>query len=226
MQRELHDHYFKQAKRDGYRSRAAYKLIEIDERRRVMQRGDLVLDCGASPGAWLQVAAERVGPKGRVVGFDLKPIEGGFKHATIHAMQADARALDPAPLLAAAEAKHFDVVLSDLAPSTTGEAAIDHHRSVDLCRCVLDVAEQVLRPGGGLVMKVFEGEAYPDLLEETKARFEKAKGFKPKASRAVSREMYIVAHGFRPGSAGPDRAEDADTAPAAPPPRPTGWAQK
>jgi 23S rRNA (uridine2552-2'-O)-methyltransferase len=206
--RELHDHYFKQAKRDGYRSRAAYKLIEIDDRKSIIARGNRVLDCGAAPGSWIQVAAERVGPRGRIVGIDLQPLDHGLASDAVTILTGDLQAVPAADLLAPLGGGRFDVVLSDMAPSTTGDRTIDHHGSVRLCHAVLDRCRDVLADGGNLVMKVLEGEAYPDLLARTRKAFEKTKGFKPKASRGDSTEMYVVAHGYR-GTAADPAVEDA-----------------
>jgi len=196
--REVQDHYFREAKREGYLSRAAYKLIEIDDRKKVLGRGDRVLDCGAAPGSWLQVAAKRIGPKGTVIGVDLQPIKHAFNQPHVRVLQADFTATSPQELLKLIAPKQFDVVLSDMAPNTSGDPAGDHHRSARLCEALLDRCGDLLSPGGNLVMKVFEGEAYPDLLKRTASMFETAKGFKPKASRSESAEMYIVATGFHP----------------------------
>ena len=198
--REVQDHYFKQAKREGYVSRAAYKLLEIDDRRKVLRPGDRVLDCGAAPGSWLQVASKRVGPKGMVVGIDLQPFRHQFSQPNIRTLQGDFTTTPADALLALANTtpeQRFDVVLSDMAPATSGDPSGDHFRSVRLGDSLLDRCSLLLRQGGNLVMKVFEGQAYPDLLKRTRAMFENVKGFKPKASRSESREMFIVAHGFR-----------------------------
>lgn len=211
--RKLHDRFFKQAKAEGYAARSAYKLKEIVQRRQLIRRGDRVVDLGCAPGSWTQVAAEIVGPAGCVIGIDLKPVEIPLPpHA--RTMVADAftvspdelAALEPAsPAPPGAPSSHlgarapFDVILSDMAPNTEGGAggSADHFRSVELCRRVLDLAERLLRPGGHLTMKVFEGEAYPELLRDTVRLFEECKGLKPEASRDVSREMFIVAKGYR-----------------------------
>lgn len=199
MARVLHDFYFKEAKREGYRSRAAYKLIEIDDRRRILRPGDRVLDCGAAPGSWMQVAGARVGRKGVVVGIDLQAFTRFDSPGDFVILRGDALETDDATLLGAAgdDRRRFDVVLSDMAPPTTGEAAMDHHRSARLVAALLDRCSTLLRPGGHFVAKVFEGETYPDLLARTGDAFDAVKGFKPKASRAISREMFIVAKGFR-----------------------------
>jgi 23S rRNA (uridine2552-2'-O)-methyltransferase len=250
MAREIHDHYFRQAKREGYLSRAAYKLIEIDDRKKVLKPGDRVLDCGAAPGSWLQVASQRIGPHGLVVGIDLKPITHQFPHTNVRTLQADLRSIDVSALLphagpdeaaasAAAEegpgrprngprprnrACLFTVILSDMAPSTTGDHTIDHHQSVRLCQTLLDRCRDLLADEGNLVMKVFEGEAYPDLLARCQRLFESVKGFRPKASRGESREMYIIAHAYRGRDAEPPPPEDA----AAPPRRrpAPGWGER
>lgn len=191
--RELHDQYFKQAKAEGYLARSAYKLKEIQDRRRILPRAGRILDLGCAPGAWLQVAAQAVGPRGSVIGVDIKAVEARLP-VPARAIQADVYDLDPKDIVEGAGGL-FDALLSDMAPATSG--AGDDFLSVRLCDRVLELAPTLLRPGGALVMKVFEGEQYPDLLRRTALMFEQAKGFKPAASRSVSREMYIVATAFR-----------------------------
>ena len=187
-QRELHDHFFREAKRNGYRSRAAYKLIEINEKRHILKKGDLVLDLGAAPGSWLQVVSEQIGSGGKVIGVDLTEIEGSLPENVI-TIQDDVTTLTPTSFEGVTA---FDVILSDMAPSTTGTRTIDHHGSVQLCNTALDLAATILKPHGHLVMKVLEGEVYRDLLDRAADSFENAKGYKPKASRSISTEMYIV----------------------------------
>jgi 23S rRNA (uridine2552-2'-O)-methyltransferase len=226
MAREIHDHYFKQAKREGYRSRAAYKLIEIDDRRKVLRRGDRVLDCGCAPGSWLQVAAQRVGAKGVVVGIDLQPVQRPTDAANVHVIEGDVTTITAAELLAAAhvDEHRFDVIVSDMAPKTTGDRNMDHHASVRLCHAVLDRCGDLLTPGGVIVMKVFEGAAYADLLERTRAMFEKVKGFSPKASRQESTEIYVVAHGYRGADSGVAPEATSELEIELPKRRPsTGW---
>lgn len=194
--RRLHDRYFKQAKAEGYVARSAYKLLEINEKRRILRRGDRVLDLGCAPGSWLQVAAEIVGERGRVVGVDLQEVTARLD-GPITAVLGDLTTLDMSALLEShTEGRPFDVVLSDMAPKTSGADA-DHYRSVELCRGVLDRLRGALKTGGHLAMKVFEGAEYPALLSETGAMFERCKGFKPKACRDVSREIYVVAERFK-----------------------------
>ncbi len=192
--RNLQDHYFKEAKRNGYRSRAAYKLIEIDEKKTIFKKGYFVLDLGSAPGSWLQVASERVGSKGKVCGVDLKAIEGPLP-TNVVTLQNDVNKITTEyieEILAIEEPSLFDVILSDMAPNTTGNKTIDHHGSMHLCNTVLDLVVLALKPHGDVVMKVFEGEAYPDLMNRAKKYFKLVKGFKPKASRAISTELFLI----------------------------------
>ena len=211
--RDIQDHYFKETKREGYRSRAAYKLLELDQRRKVISRGDRVLDCGAAPGSWCQVAAKRVGPKGQVVGIDLKIIDPAALPPNVQLIEGDFCEVTFEDL----GGRPFDVIVSDMAPDTTGDPFGDHHRSIRLCHELLTRAGVLLRTGGNLVMKVFEGEAYRDLLDRANREFDRAKGFKPKASRSESVEMFIACHGYR----GPSAAEGEESLPTRRPSR--GW---
>jgi len=225
QRRQLHDRFFRLAKQEGYLARSAYKLKQLAERHRLLRRGDRVLDLGCAPGSWLQVASELVAPDGIVVGLDLQEVAAPMP-ANVRALVADVFAVAPRDLLQLLPAgARFDVVLSDMAPSTSGGAggSSDHFRSVELCRRVLALLPGVLAPGGRLAMKVFEGEQYPALLRETGRFFATARGYKPAATREVSREMYVVAHGYqRPGGAAPH--EQTDAAPAPPRPR-AGWSR-
>jgi|TARA_B110000116_G_scaffold263024_1_gene268976 23S rRNA (uridine2552-2'-O)-methyltransferase len=210
-QRILHDHFFREAKRNGYRSRAAYKLLEIDDKRDILRKRDYVLDLGAAPGSWLQVASQRVGPRGKVIGVDLKEIKN-LHLDNVTTMEEDVTKLS---LDTFGDDTMFDVILSDMAPSTTGNRTIDHHGSVRLCHTALDIAATLLSPKGNLVMKVLEGEAYRDLLDRCESCFSVAKGYKPKASRAISTEMFFVCTGRRD-----DMPKPMDIAP---PPPTSGW---
>lgn len=191
--RVLHDEYFKRAKAEGYLARSAYKLIEIDDRKRLLHEGDRVLDLGCAPGSWLQVASQRVGPEGRVIGVDLTPVRERLP-GNVKTIVGDANEIDPDELLEMAGGR-FDVVLSDMAPKTSGAA--DDLVSTRLCYVVLDVGARVLREGGIVAMKVLEGSAYQDLLEHTRSVFATVRGFRPKATRGASREIYVIAEGFR-----------------------------
>jgi 23S rRNA (uridine2552-2'-O)-methyltransferase len=196
LSRQLNDPYVAEARRLGYRSRAAFKLIELDERFRLLRLGQRVVDLGCAPGGWTQVTVARVGRYGTVVGVDIAetaPIPG----ATL--LSADVR--DPATpaALEAALGGRADTVLSDIAPSTTGHAATDHLRIVVLAEDALALASQILRPGGAFVAKVFQGGAEGALLAALKRDFAELRHAKPPASRAESAETYVVATGFRGG---------------------------
>ncbi|MCK4871809.1 MAG: RlmE family RNA methyltransferase [Phycisphaerales bacterium] len=197
-QRQTQDHYFREAKRLGYVSRAAFKLLEIDEKQGILAKGSRVLDVGCAPGAWLQVAAERVGKKGRIVGIDLKRV-GVSLPSNVQTVQGDVFETDVADLTGMAGGL-FDVVISDAAPDTTGDPTGDHFRSIRLCDHILTILPALLLPGGPVVMKAFEGESYPDLLARMRTMFAKVKGVKPKASRSISREMFVVGLTFDPGA--------------------------
>ena len=218
--RKLHDEFFKKAKAEGYLARSAYKLIEIDDRFDLLRPGDRVLDLGCAPGSWLQIASERVGERGRVVGIDLKPVEHPMPDNVLTQV-VDIASLDPVWARETVGGR-FDVVLSDMAPNTSGAAGnADHHRSVGLCERVLDVIPAVLAPGGRLAMKVFEGEALPDLAKRIRSMFAVLKHHKPRATRQMSREIYIVAAGFK----GEPKREPAARPPAGPPAPRAGWGQ-
>lgn len=210
--RQLHDHYFHQAKRDGYVARSAYKLLEINEKKALIRRGDRVLDLGCAPGSWLQVLSRLVGPSGRVVGIDLQRVEHPMP-PNVTTLVGDLTATDPAALTAPAGGR-FAAVVSDMAPNTTG--AGDDFRSVRLCREILARLPGLVAPGGHLAMKVFEGAQLQDLIAETRALFAESKGFKPRASREVSRETYIIAKGYRGPTGDPPAADDAPAGAPAP----------
>jgi len=190
--RKLHDRYFKQAKAEGYVARSAYKLIEIDDKRRLLRRGKRVLDLGCAPGSWLQVVEQRIGHRGLAVGIDLQEVRQRFG-PTISLIVGDAFAVDPSELLI--DGQPFDVVLSDMAPNTTGHG--DDHLSARLCRRVLELLPVVLRHGGHLLMKVLEGSDMPDLLRDTRVMFRDCGATKPAASRDVSREIFIVGMSYK-----------------------------
>lgn len=221
MARELHDHWFKEAKREGYRSRAIYKLREIDQKRSLLSPGDAVLDCGCAPGSWVQYAAQQIGDDGVVVGVDLLDITPLPGH-NIHLLTGDLGDIDDAVLLAAANrsaTQRFDVVLSDMAPNTTGHRDTDHHRSMSLCELVLQRCGTLLRNNGHLVMKAFEGTNFQELVQRVHECFDEVRTMRPTASRSVSREMFIV---------GMNRRDDAElslppTPSGGPPPVPEDW---
>lgn len=198
LERQLNDPYVRAAKAKGYRSRAAFKLIELDDKFHFLKKGARVLDLGAAPGGWVQVAANRIGPTGSIVGADIlemEPVAG----ATL--LVADLLDPETPERLKQALGGPADIVLSDMAAATTGHRATDHLRTVALIEAALDVAEDVLKPGGTFVGKVFQGGAAGDLLTRIKQRFRTVKHVKPPASRSESVELYLVAQGFRPPEA-------------------------
>jgi 23S rRNA (uridine2552-2'-O)-methyltransferase len=193
MTERRNDPYSKAAKKMDYRSRASFKLIQIDDKFKLLKKGSVVADLGAAPGGWLQVAAERVGQKGKVVGVDMQciePIEG------VETVQGDMRKEETVMDMLEALGGKADVVLSDMSPNISGSYSMDHARSVDLCEHALEFAEKALRPGGSLVMKIFEGDMMQDLMRQVKARFKEVKLYGPDASRASSSEIYIIAKEF------------------------------
>jgi 23S rRNA (uridine2552-2'-O)-methyltransferase len=192
--RQLHDSYFRKAKAEGYLARSAYKLIEIDERHRVLGRARKVIDLGCAPGSWLQVASRRAAPGARIIGVDLSPVEAAMPD-TVRTVVGDVTKLDVSAL---PEPGPFDVVLSDMAPNTVGRG--DDLRSAGLCREVLALLPGLLAPGGHLVMKIFEGAETAAVLAEARAVFGEGRQFKPRASREVSRETYIIGLGYRGGA--------------------------
>jgi len=192
--RRTHDTYFRRAKAEGFLARSAYKLIEIDEKFRILGSARSVVDLGCAPGSWLQVASMRAASQARILGIDLKPVQHDLG-PRVHTIVGDVTRLDCTALPVQPP---FDVVLSDMAPNTSG--AGDDLRSATLCREVLTLLPTLLRPGGSLVMKILEGEQTPEVLSETRAVFAQARMFKPRASRDVSREMFVIGRGYRPGA--------------------------
>ena len=189
------DPYVQQAQREGYRSRACYKLLELQQKDRFIRPGMTVLDLGSAPGGWSQVAVELVGHSGRVVASDILPmdslagvefIEGDFTEEAVFER-----------ILACLGDHPVDVVISDMAPNMSGMTAVDQPRAMYLVELALDLARRVLCPGGGFVAKVFQGEGFDELFRETRDSFDRVLTRKPRASRPRSREVYLVATGFR-----------------------------
>jgi 23S rRNA (uridine2552-2'-O)-methyltransferase len=200
LTRQLNDPYVARAKREGFRSRAAFKLAEIDDKARFLKKGARVVDLGAAPGGWSQVAAKRVGAprEGRVVAIDILPME---PIAGVDFAQLDF--LDPAApgKLKAMLGGLADVVLSDMAANATGHARTDHLRIMALVEAAADFAREVLAPGGAFLAKVLQGGTEAQLLAALKRDFAQVKHVKPPASRADSAELYLLATGFRGGKA-------------------------
>jgi len=198
LERQLNDPYVAEAQRRGYRSRAAFKLMQLDDRFHFLGPGKKVIDLGAAPGGWTQVAVERClpagGRQGRVVGIDLTPVEGIAGATVLHGDFLDEAA--PARLTEALGGP-ADVVLSDMAAPATGHGKTDHLRIIALAEAAHAFAREALAPGGTLVMKVLQGGATGELLKALKRDFTDVRHVKPAASRADSAEIYVVAQGFR-----------------------------
>jgi 23S rRNA (uridine2552-2'-O)-methyltransferase len=198
LERQLNDPYVAEAQKRGLRSRAAFKLIELDDKYRLLRKGARVLDLGAAPGGWSQVAAERVGPQGRVLAVDIlemDPLPG------VQVMRQDFMAEDAPEKIRAALNGPADLVLSDMAAPTIGHSRTDHLRIMALAEAAYEFASEVLAPGGAFLCKLFQGGATKDLLDLLKRDFEQVRHVKPPASRADSAEIYVVATGFRGGKA-------------------------
>jgi 23S rRNA (uridine2552-2'-O)-methyltransferase len=196
LERQLNDPYVAHAKREGFRSRAAYKLIEIDDKSRLLKMGARVIDLGAAPGGWSQVAAKRVGApqQGRVVAIDILPMDA---IAGVEFMQLDFLEPDAPEKLRALLGGPADVVLSDMAANATGHAKIDHLKIMGLVEAAADFAREVLAPGGTFLAKVLQGGTEAALLVGLKRDFASVKHVKPAASRSDSAELYLLATGYR-----------------------------
>lgn len=194
LERQLNDPYVRAAQQKGLRSRAAFKLIEMDEKHGLLRPGARVLDLGAAPGGWTQVAVERTAPGGRVVAVDLLPMDP-VPGATV--IQGDFQDDAVAATALSALGGTADLVLSDMAPNTTGHGATDHLRIIALAELALDTALAALSPGGSFVAKVFQGGSERALLETLKRAFRAVRHAKPPASRKDSSELYVAATGFR-----------------------------
>lgn len=191
----MNDPWVQRAQAEGYRARAAYKLIEIDERDHLLRSGAVVVDLGAAPGSWCQVAVKRCGPKGKVFALDLLPMEavagvdfllGDFSEDAV--LEEFERRLEGA---------RVDLVMSDMAPNLSGVATVDQARSIHLCELALDFAARHLKPGGQFVVKVFQGEGFMEFRRQMEAAFSSVQVRKPKASRDRSAEVYLLAKGLR-----------------------------
>lgn len=197
LKEHFDDHYVNKAKQEGWRSRAVYKLQEIDEKDRLFQSGMTVVDLGAAPGGWSQWATHQIGERGEVFALDLLPVEpfagvtfiqGDFQDETVY----DA-------LMTALDGREVDLVMSDMAPNMSGNKQVDIPKAMYLVELSLDLADQVLKPGGNLLMKVFQGEGYEALLAQLRQKYQKVMTRKPKASRPRSKEMYLLAKNKRSG---------------------------
>jgi 23S rRNA (uridine2552-2'-O)-methyltransferase len=200
MREHVNDVYVKRAKAEGYRSRASYKLLEIAQRDRLLRPGMTVVDLGATPGGWSQVARTQVGAKGRVFALDILEMvplpgvtfmQGDFREATVEAQ-----------LIAALEGRAIDLVLSDMSPNISGIAMSDQARAMHLAELALEFAVKHLQPGGSFLVKVFQGSGFQEFFREMQASFEKVSTRKPDASRGRSNELYLLGCKCRSGSSG------------------------
>lgn len=196
MREHLSDPYVLKANAEGYRARAAYKLMEIDDRDRLLKPGVVVVDLGAAPGSWSQVAVQRCGGSGKVFALDLLPMA---PLAGVSFLQGD---FTEESVLAALEAqldgREVDLVFSDMAPNLSGVAAVDQARSIHLCELALDFARSHLKPAGRFLVKVFQGEGFIAFRQEMEGVFSSVQVRKPKASRDRSAEVYLLGSGLRP----------------------------
>jgi 23S rRNA (uridine2552-2'-O)-methyltransferase len=195
LKEHFDDEYVKRAQQEGYRSRASFKLLEINEKDHLLKPGMTVVDLGAAPGGWAQIAADIVGAKGYVAALDILPmdpipevdiIEGDFREQAV---------LDQ--LLALLKDKPVDLVMSDMAPNISGMKTVDQPKAMYLAELALDLARTVLKPGGNFVVKVFQGEGFEPFLKDMRSQFDKVVSRKPKASRPRSREIYLLGKGYR-----------------------------
>ncbi len=187
------DRFHQKAKKEGFLARAVYKLQELDDKFELFAPGQRVLDLGCAPGSWLQYARSKVGERGQLVGLDRGPLKGDVAGARI--VVGDVMTIDPKVLLGDLTA--FDVVLSDMAPDTSGIRSLDQARSEALFERALELATSMLAPGGNFVGKLFQGPDFKKLNEEVRAKFTSAKTMKPESSRQISIEQYVIGKGFK-----------------------------
>ena len=196
----FNDEFVKRARKEGYRSRAVYKLQEIDTRDRLLKPGMTVVDLGAAPGAWSQYLVERVGRSGRVIALDILPMEA---LPGVEVLQGDfTEEATLKALLDALAGRPVDLVISDMSPNISGVDSADKARAMYLSELAVDFAAQVLKPGGAFLMKVFQGSGFSELYKVIQGKFTRVASRKPKASRARSAEIYVLATGFRGGESG------------------------
>ena len=197
IQDRKRDYYYKKAKKEMYRSRAAYKLFQAIRKYEFIKHGDVVIDLGAAPGGWIQAARKTVGTKGFVLALDLKPIEP-FTQQYVRTIICDMTEDDAIQQILELLPRKADVVISDASPSISGIWEVDHARQLDLAQKALYIASETLRPEGNLFVKVFQGDLLDDFVEKVKQQFRLVRVIKPHASRAKSSEMFVLATNFKP----------------------------
>jgi len=198
------DHYYNKAKQEGYRSRAAYKLKQLDNLEHVLDRGETVVDLGAAPGGWLEVAAEEVGPQGNVIGVDFQRIKDFEDHDNVETLRGDMTEAKTRNRVIDAADGSVDAVISDMAPNMSGEYSLDQARSLHLARQAFETSLELLDSGGDFVVKVFEGPDVDDFRADVEEEFQYVRATSPKASRDESSEIYLIGKGrltapVRPG---------------------------
>jgi len=196
LKEHVDDVWVQKAQQDGYRTRASYKLIELDDKDGLMRPGMTVLDLGSAPGGWSQVVSRKVGSKGNIIASDILPMDPINDVTFIQGDFTTDEVFDE--LMAAVNGAPVDLVISDMAPNMSGVASIDQPGAMYLVELALDMARQVLKPNGAFVAKVFQGEGFDPYIADVRSSFAKVTVRKPKASRARSREVYVVGKGFRP----------------------------
>ncbi len=192
------DHYYRLAKREGYRSRSAYKLLQISKRFNLIRLGDVVLDLGCSPGGWMQVSSQLVGDQGYVLGVDKRPVKG-LKQKNTKTIVADVEDPKTVEMIIEALPGKADITLSDLSPNVSGIWQIDHLKQLDLVRVALTIVREVLKHKGAFLTKVFQGEGTDRLVGELKDHFSNVRMVRPPATRKRSAEMYLLATRFQGG---------------------------
>lgn len=196
LEKRRKDYYYRMAKEENYRSRAAYKLLQAVEKYDFIHPNDVVIDLGAAPGGWLQVARQIVGSGGFILGVDIKDIKP-LNYNNVHVILGDVREEETLKRIKAVLPRPADVVISDLSPNVSGIWELDHARQIDLAEHALKIALSTLMRNGNIFIKVFQGELFNDFLRNVKRYFGRVEIFKPKASRKESAEIYIIGMGFR-----------------------------
>jgi 23S rRNA (uridine2552-2'-O)-methyltransferase len=195
LQRHVNDPYVKQAQKDGYRSRASYKLLEVQEKYKLIRPGMSVVDLGAAPGGWSQVTSRLIGGQGRLIASDILEMDS-IPDVTF--IQGDFTRDDVlAQILEAVGNSQVDLVISDMAPNMSGTPEVDMPKAMFLCELALDLAARILKPGGNFVIKVFQGEGFDAYVKDARQKFDKVQMIKPDSSRGSSREQYMLAWGYR-----------------------------
>ncbi|MGY3173076.1 23S rRNA (uridine(2552)-2'-O)-methyltransferase RlmE [Pseudomonas sp. MWU12-2312b] len=195
LKRHVNDPYVKQAQKDGYRSRASYKLLEIQEKYKLIRPGMSVVDLGAAPGGWSQVASRLIGGQGRLIASDILEMDSIPDVTFIQGDFTQDEVL--ARILEAVGNSQVDLVISDMAPNMSGTPAVDMPKAMFLCELALDLAARILKPGGNFVIKVFQGEGFDAYVKDARQKFDKVQMIKPDSSRGSSREQYMLAWGYR-----------------------------